>query len=85
MSYEGRPGDYQIARVAALSKELDGVAEAVEGLITHQVPPLNAALIKRGLKPLTPAALKEASVVAHGNPFDPDRNTQVSAAAQERD
>jgi photosystem II stability/assembly factor-like uncharacterized protein len=85
MSYEGRPGDYQVARVAALSKELDGVAAAVDALIARDVPPLNDALTKRGLKPLTPGALKQAAIVAGGDPFDRDRNTAVAAAAQERD
>jgi photosystem II stability/assembly factor-like uncharacterized protein len=85
MSYEGRPGDYQIARVAALSKELDGVAAAVDALIGRDVPPLNDALTKRGLQPLTPGALKQAAIVAHGDPFDRDRSTAVVAATKERD
>jgi photosystem II stability/assembly factor-like uncharacterized protein len=84
MSYEGRPGDYQIARVAALSRELDGVAAAVDALVAKDAPPLNDALVKRGLKPLTPGALRQAAIVAGGNPFDRDRGAVV-AAAQERD
>ncbi len=85
MSYEGRPGDYQVARVAALSKELDGVDAAFDALIAHDVPPLNDALTQRGLKPLTLAALREAAVLAQGDPLDRDRNAPVIAAAQERD
>jgi hypothetical protein len=84
MSYEGRPGDYQIARVAALSKELDGVAAAVDALIARDLPPLNDALTKRGLKPLSSGAIKQAAIVAGGDPFDRDRSAVV-AAAQERD
>jgi photosystem II stability/assembly factor-like uncharacterized protein len=85
MSYEGRPGDYQVARVAALSRELDGVTAAVDTLVAREVPPINDALTKRGLKPLSAGALKEAAIAAQGDPFDPDRKTAVVAAAQERD
>jgi photosystem II stability/assembly factor-like uncharacterized protein len=85
MSYEGRPGDYQIARVAALSKELDDVASKFDALLARDVPPLNDALTKRGLKPLTLAALHEAAVLAQGDPLDRNRNAPAMAAAQERD
>jgi hypothetical protein len=85
MSYEGRPGDYQIARVAALSRELDGVSAAVDALIAKDVPAINDALTKRGLRPLTPGALKQAAIAAGGDPFDRDRHAAALAAAQERD
>jgi hypothetical protein len=85
MSYEGRPGDYQVARVTALSKELDGVEVAFDALITPDVPALNDALTKHGLKPLTRDALQQAAVVAQGDPLDRDRNAPIMASAQERD
>jgi photosystem II stability/assembly factor-like uncharacterized protein len=85
MSYEGRPGDYQIARVAALSKELDDVTASFDALIARDVPPLNDALTKRGVRPLTVAALRQAAVLAQGDPFDRDRNAAALATAQDRE
>jgi photosystem II stability/assembly factor-like uncharacterized protein len=85
MSFEGRPGDYQVARVEALSKELDGVTAAVDALIDHDASPLSDTLTRRGLTPLTPGALKQAAIVAGGDPFDRDRGAGVAVAAQERD
>jgi photosystem II stability/assembly factor-like uncharacterized protein len=84
MSYEGKPGDYQVARVAALSRELDDVEKALGELVQHDVPALNDALVKKGLPPLTPAALKAAEIEAMPNPFEAAR-AQAAAVAQDKD
>ena len=48
-SFEGRPAAYQIARVDALTRELDDVAKAFATLQTTQVEPVNVELRRRGL------------------------------------
>jgi hypothetical protein len=85
MSYEGRPADYQVARVHALSRELDDVETAVNDLVQHEVPPINDALAKRGLPSLTPGALKAAALEAMPNPFDTAKATASALATQERE
>jgi photosystem II stability/assembly factor-like uncharacterized protein len=44
LSYEGKPGDYQIARIDALRRELDDVTKEFEQLINKDLPVLNDAL-----------------------------------------
>lgn len=83
MSYEGRPGDYQVARVAALAKELDDVESALKVLVQAEVPAINDALVKKGLQPMTPQAMKAAELEAMPNPFDTVR-AQAAAVAQEK-
>jgi photosystem II stability/assembly factor-like uncharacterized protein len=85
MSYEGRPADYQVARVHALSRELDEVEKGVGDLIQRDVPPINDALAKKGLAPLTPGALKAAALEAMPNPFETVKATASALATQERE
>ncbi|MEY2488167.1 MAG: hypothetical protein QOC70_109 [Verrucomicrobiota bacterium] len=44
LSYEGKPGDYQIARIDALRRELDDVTKEFQLLIAKDLPVLNDAL-----------------------------------------
>jgi photosystem II stability/assembly factor-like uncharacterized protein len=44
LSYEGKPGDYQIARIDALRRELDDVTKEFQQLIAKDLPTLNDAL-----------------------------------------
>jgi len=44
LSYEGKPGDYQIARIDALRRELDDVTKEFQQLIAKDLPVLNDAL-----------------------------------------
>ena len=85
MSYEGRPADYQVARVHALSRELDDVENGVNDLIQRDVPPINDALTKKGLAPLTPGALKAAALEAMPNPFETVKATASALATQEQE
>jgi photosystem II stability/assembly factor-like uncharacterized protein len=48
LSYEGKPGDYQIANIDALRRELDDVTKEFELLVTKDLPALNDALKAKG-------------------------------------
>jgi photosystem II stability/assembly factor-like uncharacterized protein len=48
LSYEGKPGDYQIANIAALRRELDDVTKEFQQLIAKDLPTLNDALKAKG-------------------------------------
>jgi hypothetical protein len=48
LSYEGKPGDYQIARIDALRRELDDVTKEFQQLIAKDLPALNDALKAKG-------------------------------------
>src|SRR5262249_61318696 len=48
LSYEGKPGDYQIAYTAALRRELDDTSKEFEQLLTKDLPTLNASLKSKG-------------------------------------
>jgi hypothetical protein len=50
LSYEGRPGDYQIERVDVLDRELKSVEERAKALIDTGLPKLNEALQGKGLE-----------------------------------
>jgi photosystem II stability/assembly factor-like uncharacterized protein len=56
LSYEGRPGDYQVARVEALERELKEVEVRTQSLVDTDLPPLNKALARSALEPLTARA-----------------------------
>jgi len=56
VSYEGRPGDYQVARIDSLRRELEDVAKEFDGFLTKDVQPLNPALAKKKLEPIRPLA-----------------------------
>ena len=55
LSYEGRPGDYQVERVRALEGELAAVEEQTQTLLARELPRLNEVLQKSGLAPLSVA------------------------------
>jgi photosystem II stability/assembly factor-like uncharacterized protein len=56
LSYEGRPGDYQVGRVAALERELAELETQSRTLVEKQLPVLNEALKRDQLEPLTARA-----------------------------
>ena len=47
--YEGRPTDYQTARIDSLKKELDDVAGEFEAFVTKELPAVNKSLSQRKL------------------------------------
>jgi hypothetical protein len=59
LSYEGRPGDYQIERVAVLERELKDVEERAAALAANDVPGLNETLRGRKLAPIAEAAAQD--------------------------
>ena len=60
LSYEGKPGDYQIARIDALRRELGDVTKEFEQLIAKDLPALNAALKAKGQPQIAPPPAKVA-------------------------
>jgi hypothetical protein len=50
--YEGRPGETQVIRTGALSRELDDVATEFRQLTDKQLSTLNASLQKKKLEPI---------------------------------
>ncbi len=53
LSYEGRPGDYQVERVAVLERELKDVEERAAALAAKDLPALNEKLRGRKLEPIS--------------------------------
>jgi hypothetical protein len=60
LSYEGKPGDYQTAYMAALRKELDEVSGAFERLLAGDLSSLNDSLKSKGKEPISPPPAKVA-------------------------
>ena len=60
LSYEGRPTDYQIARVASLRRELDDVAKDFQQLLTNELPKINDELKAKGQSVIEPPPDKVA-------------------------
>ena len=60
LSYEGKPADYQIARIDSLRRELGDAAKDFEGLLTTELPKLNDALKAKGQPEIAPPPAKVA-------------------------
>jgi photosystem II stability/assembly factor-like uncharacterized protein len=60
LSYEGKPGDYQIARIEVLRRELGDVVKEFEGLLTKDLPALNETLKAGGKEAIPPPPAKVA-------------------------
>ncbi len=61
LSYEGKPGDYQIAYIDALKHELDDVTKEFEQLVAKELPSLNESLKSKGQSPIETPPTKVAS------------------------
>ena len=79
LSYEGRPADYQIARIDTLRKELGDVTGDFEKLVATELPKLNDTLKAKGQPAIEPPPAKVAvneEVSSGGGAFrdrsDPD-------------
>lgn len=72
LSYEGKPGGYQIANIDALRKELDDVMKEFEQLIAKDLPALNDVLKTKGQPPIAPPPAK---VALNGQPLGSGRAT----------
>jgi photosystem II stability/assembly factor-like uncharacterized protein len=60
ITFEGKPGDYQIARIDALRKELGDVTRDFDNLVTKDLPALNDALKAKGKEPIPAPPAKVA-------------------------
>jgi photosystem II stability/assembly factor-like uncharacterized protein len=63
--YEGRPAEYQAARIESLTRELDDVAKEFDAFTAKELPAANRSLTKKKLEPVQPVTReiwdKEAS------------------------
>ncbi|HVF70922.1 MAG TPA: hypothetical protein VM940_04875 [Chthoniobacterales bacterium] len=67
LAYEGKPGDYQMARIDALRKELGDVVRDFENLVTKDLPALNEALKAKGKEAIpAPPAKVAVNEEVHG-------------------
>jgi hypothetical protein len=53
--YEGRPADYQVARIDSLTRELNDVAKEFDAFAAKDLQDANRSLTKKGLPPVQPA------------------------------
>src|SRR6266700_3685282 len=60
LSYEGKPGGYQIAYIDALKRELADVTKEFEQLLAQDLPSLNELLKATGQQPIPPPTTKVA-------------------------
>jgi photosystem II stability/assembly factor-like uncharacterized protein len=60
LSYEGKPGGYQIAYIDALKRELADVTKEFEQLLAQDLPGLNESLKSKGQQPIQPPPTKVA-------------------------
>ena len=58
LSYEGKPGEYQIAYIDTLKRELADVTKEFDQLLSHDLPALNDSLKSKGQQPLSSAPAK---------------------------
>src|SRR5207342_2953994 len=60
LSYEGKPADYQIARIDALRRELDDITKEFQQFIAKDLPTLNDALKAKSQPAIVPPPAKIA-------------------------
>jgi photosystem II stability/assembly factor-like uncharacterized protein len=59
VSYEGRPADYQVARIDSLKRELDDVVKEFDSFVAKDIQEANAALAKKKLPIIHPLTREE--------------------------
>jgi hypothetical protein len=68
LSYEGKPGGYQIAYIDALKRELNDVTKEFDELLAKDLPALNESLKSRGQQPVPiPSARVGAADSTYGS------------------
>jgi len=81
--YEGRPADYQVARIDSLKKELGDVETEFDALAAKELPPINKELAKKKLPPVQPITRKDWDTANSGD--DAAAGKSVSEGFSERD
>jgi len=59
VDYEGRPADYQVARIASLRHEFDDVAKEFDAFAARELKNASSALSKKGLDAIRPQTRQE--------------------------
>jgi len=85
LSYEGKPAEYQIARIDSLRRELTDAAKDFEGLLSSDLPKLNETLKAKGQPAIEPppakVAINEPEHSGGGGPLycsgDPDLQASI--------
>jgi hypothetical protein len=79
--YAGRPGDYQVARIDSLKKELGDVESEFDAFAAKELPAVNKSLAKQKLQPITPVTRKDWDAANSGE----GTSAGPGAAAMRRD
>jgi len=81
LNYDGRPGDYQIARIDSLKRELDDARKEFDELLVKDFPAINKSLKQKHLQGIEPLSRKSWDA---GNSDDRGGNAPA-AIRRERD
>jgi hypothetical protein len=85
LSYEGRPGDYQVERVAVLERELKDVEARAADFTAKDVPDVNRLLKAKKLPPIADAgARREGARIAAARVLEEALEGERGAAAATR-
>jgi hypothetical protein len=84
LSYEGKPGDYQLRYIDTLKRELADVTKEFEQLLTSELPALNESLKGKNQQPIPMPPAKV--VVSEGTPalsgaMNPSADAEASGAS----
>jgi len=77
LSYEGKPGDYQLAYIDTLKQELGEVTKEFDQLLATDLPALNESLKSKGQQPISAPA---ASASAHDTKSDASETVAANAS-----
>ena len=66
LTYDGRPGDYQIARIDSLSKELGDVRAEFDSFVAKELLAINKTLKQRKLPAVEPLTRKDWDALSGG-------------------
>jgi photosystem II stability/assembly factor-like uncharacterized protein len=78
--YEGRPGDYQVARIDSLKHELDDVAHEFDGFVAKDLQAANQSLSQKKLEPVKPLSRQDWD---KANPASGGESASATASAFE--
>ncbi|MDQ6622559.1 MAG: sialidase, partial [Verrucomicrobiota bacterium] len=83
LSYEGKPGDYQMAYIDALQRELGDVTKEFEQVNTKDLPALNEALKAKGLPPIAYAPQSSTAAGEVARYLEGETATQATTKEQD--